>query len=431
MTESDHDQSAPSASQRPTLEVVDGEALQFTSAPPVGSNRPSALLDRETVPGSPRGSWAPIVPSRALPLEFELRLLIGVLRALTPIHTNLLAPPHTRVHGHICRANFLVDPDGSVRLRSGHAAVAAPGTVQAPEAIGGAVVDQQADIYSVGLLTMDAVERATVEDPGVRERVRAVAARAVRLDPRARWKSASELAQELEKAAGEGLPTRNALAAYLQNRSSVVPGQRPSVTSVPDSEVELLDPAPDDCNLVAPEPASAISGERLAHCPDREFALPERQPARPSDADELGRAQVSFDPHRLATSLTPEETPRKHPIRWLWATLSLALVGSASWTLTRMALEPDTPLATETSTDPTEGELVAPPEIDEALPPAGSSTTQEMAGRATRPPERPSPSVTGVLPAAPAPVLSGSSGRLPLKPKEKPQRNTTYDPEGI
>lgn len=316
MTESDHGKSAPSASQRPTLEVVDDAALQFTSVPPTGSSRPSALLDRATLPGSSRASWSPVVPSTCLPFGFELRLLVSVLRALTPIHTNLLVPPHDRVHGQLCHENFVVDPDGSVRLRSREASVIAPGNLQAPEAIGGAVIDQQADLYSVGMLAMAAVERSTNEDDGVRERVRAVAARAVRLDPQSRWPSALEFALELERAAEGQLPTRDVLAAYLR-RGNPVPPTRASVTSIPDSEVELLEPEP--------EAASAPWDDTVGG---------------------LDRAPVSFDPRRMATSLIPEEAPRRRA-RWLWLSAVVVFVGGAAWAFTRVVEESDAPLAGE------------------------------------------------------------------------------------
>src|SRR5690606_14890276 len=112
--------------------------------------------------------------------------------------------------------NALIEPDGSVRLRPLDEAVALPKNLVAPEVALSAAVDQQADLYAVGVLLLGLVQRHLAHggEDSILVRLRAVAQRAIRLAPGARWTSAAEFAEEVAHAMGARLPSADALALF-------------------------------------------------------------------------------------------------------------------------------------------------------------------------------------------------------------------------
>jgi hypothetical protein len=299
----------------------------------------------------------------------------------------------------------VVDPDGDVRLLKKEEAREPSGDLQAPEVLTGDPVDQQADLYSVGALLLAALGRTTESRDALRERVRAIATRAVRLDRQARWTSASEFANELEQAAGDRLPSKEAFVEFLRDeraKAKIRACVRPSVTSIPDADIELLEPATDDDE--DPDGAAAL----------------------------VPLGSTSFDPRFAATSKIPGERSharRSRPLFLLLAGASLALVAGGAWALMHDWSEGSSPTALEAKVSPGNAELVAEPETQSAEEPA----QQDPAGETARGPVRlrPRPTVTAVLPPVPATSHKASAARAPAKRKPPPVRPTTYDPEGI
>lgn len=115
--------------------------------------------------------WDFVRDEAHLSLELRLRALLEVLRALSGIHTDVRRTPSERAHGALCHANVLFCDDGSaVLLRRAQGAEPQPRTYAAPECRLSRVadVDQQADIYAVGALLLEALTDQTLTPEDVR-----------------------------------------------------------------------------------------------------------------------------------------------------------------------------------------------------------------------------------------------------------------------
>jgi hypothetical protein len=333
-------------------------------------------------------SWSAIGRGAPLPLELELRLVVGILEALVPLHTNLRLPPSERAYGCVCRGNIVVEPDGTVRLRSRTEAVAQPGDLQAPELVSGGEVDQQADLYAVGTLLLQVLNahRTTYVGDAMVERVRSVAIRALRLDPGERWPSAAEFAAELRQAAGARLPAAEALVVYTRDQRVRRDSDRPEVSAM-------------------------VSPFALARVPD--LCVDEFDEDRP---------MMLFDSPSSASSLTPESRsvqrahrPRR---RALWLGLAATLLVASGALLWWQGRVDEAPLAREAPLRAVPAFETAGAVIEERTPePPPVASLAVPTARDEHSPVAP----TG------APAQSARSRKAaPAK-----QRPLTYDPEGI
>lgn len=414
MNTSDREKRTTSASQRPTLEVVDDDSLEFSTLPP--SEVPSEPgSDRSTIPGAARASWSVLTPDASLPVAFELRLLLGVLRALTPVHTNLLVPPDERVYGRVCRQNVRVDPDGTVRLCPRDEALEPSGELRAPEEFGQGTIDQQADLYAVGALVLAAVERGRSEGNTWVGSVHSIATRAVRLDRRARWASASEFAAQVEAAVGSQLPSQQALCLLLRSKSGAVTSASEVKDNVPNTELEnVRGPTSVRPSIVSLADSDVQADESI----DEETTV------------------LGFEGARPATSTVPGGIPSPQRTPWpksRWTgTAAVIFVGAASWGAYSLvtlrgpqSAEVRPSLRGEIASIQVESLTVSAPPTDSPAISASTGPDWETLDA------RPRPSATGTFPPAPTPNAKPVTAPRSGKPKARSPRPSTYDPEGI
>jgi hypothetical protein len=192
-----------------------GEAAVASAIAEASVSRPHAV-------GLP---WADVLAT-APPLGVRLRALVETLQALSVIHTNLVRPPAERCHGALSPDSVLVTADGgaSVFWQSAGAREAARlEPYLAPEVAGGSHPDQQADIYSAGVMLYESLWGRR-PDPGADEPIQGsgelvaltqVALRAISREPERRWRTALTFAQAISTSAGALLVGRDALAQVV------------------------------------------------------------------------------------------------------------------------------------------------------------------------------------------------------------------------
>ena len=287
------------------------------------------LVALERTPGGyaiPRDAtrgWFELRAKRGLAgygLARALRMLLDVLAGLSALEDTRRQAGRPFVHGELVPAMVRVDPSGIARLiplAPWH--WSEPGTLPAPERCGhlaperllGDVLDARADVFSAGVLLWEALagrrlfEGESVDGIVTRlmgEKVilpqlppelswavplKAVAMRALSVDPRQRFANAAELAEAIEAVASNRLATHAELASYFSAPappsapvpSAPVPSARPSVIARPPSlpahhsslsalVAPVQQPAPDESS--SPESASP------------ESSLPQGGPTRPT-----------------------------------------------------------------------------------------------------------------------------------------------------
>lgn len=199
--------------ERPT--VVGGKVLTASES---ASPKPSP-------PG--RGAvgltWADVLRLAKPTVDVKLRAVVETLNALSAIHTNLVRPPAERCHGALNPQLVLVTADGkaSVFWHSLHGLD--PSRLEpyiAPEVRAHSPPDQQADIYSVGVMLYEAVTGSmpekrrpiSLDQRGMGNAwlssLLQVTVKALDPDPRRRWHSALVFAEELSRRASERLATQ-------------------------------------------------------------------------------------------------------------------------------------------------------------------------------------------------------------------------------
>lgn len=172
-----------------------------------------------------------------LPVELELRVILEALGVLASVHTNVAMRPDARFYGAIHPDNIQATPSGDVVLQPCEAGQLSErsGNYLAPEQEQAMHVDQQADIYALGLILFECLTGSRVapqDKPHVANSILAgtvslrdpewstrplleVAARAIAHSPSERWSSAREFAAELESHAQFGLGSKDALAEWI------------------------------------------------------------------------------------------------------------------------------------------------------------------------------------------------------------------------
>jgi hypothetical protein len=178
--------------------------------------------------------WADVLASEP-PEAVRLRALVETLHALSVIHTNLVRPPAERCHGALSPDAVLVTANGGASIFWQNAPdVARLRPYVAPEVRAGGQPDQQADLYSVGVMLYEALSgrpaseliEAEQADPSD-ERTDAeldglllVAIRAISVEPARRWRTALAFAEAITRAAGPRLSTREVLGEVVASAVS-------------------------------------------------------------------------------------------------------------------------------------------------------------------------------------------------------------------
>ena len=228
---------------------------------------------------------------RPLKLTLHLRVLVDVLGALAALHTQKDETNATArlFHGEVCPANVLLALDGTARLahvcrsRGGRNAPEAVGYVAPEVRLGDADAEpsERADVYGCGVILWEALtgKRLFPGDNDARilprqvadkldlahapadlawaEPLGAVAARALRADPAARYPSAAEMAAEVRKITGARLPLKSALAAAVKELAAEKIAERRRALSNPSPRVRRMP-------QMMPTPAGAIPSDVLA-----------------------------------------------------------------------------------------------------------------------------------------------------------------------
>ncbi len=161
---------------------------------------------------------------KAMSPELHLRVVLEVLKALQPVHTNLLRPPAQRCHGTLNPSCIVINSEGTLSLY--WQPMTRPTREQrpylAPEVRSGLEADQQADIYSVGLMLYEVVTGRRVtgatpdrNQPAVvawADPLLDVAIEALYRSPARRWASARAFAEGVEALSAGHVATRQELA---------------------------------------------------------------------------------------------------------------------------------------------------------------------------------------------------------------------------
>lgn len=201
---------------------------------PIAESAAPLARPAEAAPHAVGMPWADVLAAEP-PEGVKLRALVETLHALSVIHTNLVRPHAERCHGAL-------SPDAVLVTANGGASIfwqSAPDVTRlrpyvAPEVRAGGHPDQQADLYSVGVMLYEAITgrpaseliEAEQADPSD-ERTDAeldglllVAIRAIGVDPARRWRTALTFAEAITRAAGPRLSTREALGEVVASAVS-------------------------------------------------------------------------------------------------------------------------------------------------------------------------------------------------------------------
>ncbi|MGA2450243.1 MAG: hypothetical protein ABTD50_16330 [Polyangiaceae bacterium] len=199
-------------------------ALMFLGHPKLASIRDIVMrgADGVAICGFVDGEWlemwqaAPVRPTLGMHLRVQLDVLdaLGALHGLRDQHGELL---HA-AHGRLAPDAVLVGSDGVGRLTRSCAGRRLRGSVPttAPELRDpDAVATPAADVYAVGAMLRDAMDRA---GPGEHwnPSLDAVVARACDEEPDRRWAAASAMAMALRTASGP-LPTSVHVSAFMRD----------------------------------------------------------------------------------------------------------------------------------------------------------------------------------------------------------------------
>ncbi len=227
-------------------------------------------LSASTVPPPSIGgmgiSWEFIRSTCAVSLAHHLRALVNLLGALRAIHTDVSRPPKERFHGSVSPLNLLFKVDGSAMLaESGDERLAQCEVYLAPEARTGRV-DQQSDIYAVGVMLLEVITNRRLYPPDlrdictvrhevhpfwspfVRDPLLQVGLRALAPVPMERWRSARDFYDAILACGGGRVAPNHEFQSMI---SSTVRQQADRATPVADS---LAVPPPPPAPVLEIEP---------------------------------------------------------------------------------------------------------------------------------------------------------------------------------
>lgn len=267
-----------------------------------------------------------------------LRMLLDVLRGLTALHDTFDATGETFAHGDVALPQLRVDPEGVCRLvpltaRHSLALAGAPAQEAlghlAPERLLGETVDVRSDVFSAGALLWEALagrrlfEESTgdaIIDRLMGEKLqmpqlppelawaiplKAVAARALSVDPYQRFADCAELATAIAIVARERVASHAEIATFFGAP------QR----SVDRRALESVHPGPDESVLSAlfipssgPR-APANEGSNVGSLPSQR-PVPTRSSTFPAASVPSSRRSSTLAPLGPARSLTPPPSVR-------------------------------------------------------------------------------------------------------------------------
>jgi hypothetical protein len=371
---------------------------------PIAESAAPVALPAEAAPHAVGMPWADVLASEP-PEGVRLRALVETLHALSVIHTNLVRPPAERCHGALSPDAVLVTANGGASIFWQNAPdVAKLRPYVAPEVRAGGQPDQQADLYSVGVMLYEALSgrpaseliEAEQADPSD-ERTDAeldglllVAIRAIGVEPARRWRTALTFAEAITRAAGPRLSTREALGEVV-------------ASAVSRQERRLREQALDTVRESGPAVA----------------------PAQPPPSD--------------AIALSPNERRRRHGLvvgAFAIATLLLLAVSGGYW-LTRSSsqvavqgvqAEPSVHVAaSDAALAPSAAAGSVPHPVDlaaeaKAEPPSPVAVTSDVPD-----PTEKNTGSAATAPSAPAKTPRPGGARLKLGSKA----SSSYEPEGI
>ena len=201
---------------------------------PIAESAAPLARPAEAAPHAVGLPWADVLAA-APPEGVKLRALVETLHALSVIHTNLVRPPAERCHGALSPDAVLVTANGGASIFwQSEPDVARLRPYVAPEVRAGGHPDQQADLYSVGVMLYEAlsgrpaselIEAEQVDPSDERtdtelDGLLLVAIRAISVDPARRWRTALMFAEAIARAAGPRLATREALGEVVASAVS-------------------------------------------------------------------------------------------------------------------------------------------------------------------------------------------------------------------
>jgi serine/threonine protein kinase len=207
----------------------DAYAQTFEEIPGVLSSIPVPLES-----GASALSWDYIQRSPEVTQAVALKALLELLSALEAIHCDRTGGCEGRVSGVVCPSNALFTRDGKAQLPEDRRSVLPqPRAYVAPERESGRPIAQNADIYAVGVMMLEALsgrhlalEEVRVLEPcsiknnlhwqkHIDDPLLAIALRATSKDARHRWASARELAEALARRAAGRVSRRRDLAQVV------------------------------------------------------------------------------------------------------------------------------------------------------------------------------------------------------------------------
>lgn len=382
-----------------------------------------------------------------------MRIVLDTLAGLHAAHeqTDASGEPTGLVHRDVSPQNILVGTDGCSRITDfGIARASARLTstragqmkgklaYMAPEQARGEPLDRRADLFAMGAITWEAltgqrlfkgeteaatlarvmsglIPRVSEVDAGLGPALDAVCARALERDAEARFQSAADMADALERAAlapgGPGLASPREVATYVQELiGQEMSEQRDSVrTWLAKSESSTSHLVTIPLDRPSRRGAEAPSAPRSAE--------PELEPdaISPVDASVMRPTQ----PSASAPTEPPPRRARRAAVLWIAAAAALLALGLVAWIKLgspRQAIH-EKPSPTPLSAAPLAASIAS-----SALPAgvtAVAATTSSAAGSSPSPP----PSAT-VAPSASTAAPSLVPPRLPAptSPPSRPPR---------
>jgi len=341
-------------------------------------------------------------------LEQVVRLLLDVLGGLAAIH-EVVTDGRAFVHGQVSPQHIYIDEHGTARLVPLlPSAKLEDNGYTAPERLAGRAVDARADVFSVGVMLWEALSGKRLFANGIAARIPgsepgpirlspdarwaeslcALAERAIRLDPAARFGSALELSNALAAAAAQQL-SRVDTDAWQEEAPTPVFQPRlhlPTLRhSTPPPSVVTIAPERD---LVAMETVAPVT--RIAEASPE---VPVRR--RRGRKAALGIALVALS----AAGFWISKAPRS------WQ----ALAAASPWqTAPASALSPVAPALAAPLTPPLAAPASARPEASVLAPATAPVSAQPKTVAAPKP----SPLVSVPTPAVPAPKPQRKAGRV-------------------
>jgi serine/threonine-protein kinase len=385
-----------------------------------------------------------------------MRIVLDTLAGLHAAHeqTDASGAPMGLVHRDVSPQNILVGTDGCSRITDfGIARASARLTstragqmkgklaYMAPEQARGEPLDRRADLFAMGAITWEAltgqrlfkgetevatlarvmsglIPRVSELDAGLGPALDAVCARALERDAEARFQSAADMADALERAAlapdGPGLASPREVATYVQELlGQEMSEQRDSVrTWLAKCESSTSNLVTTPFDRPSRGGAAALSAPRPVE-PEPEPDL-EPDAVSPIDTSVMRPTQ----PSALAPTEPPPRRARRSAVLWIAAIAAILALGLVAWIKRGSARQaileqpPPTPLSAAPLAS-----SIAPSAVPVGVT-AVAAPTPSIAGASTSPPPTTTSAASSASTAAPslAPPRAPASTSTPSRP---------------